>query len=218
MPITAKPTYTTADYSMNFFHEFPLIAILRGVLPSEVINVGQALFDAGFRVIEVPLNSPQAIESIAKLATHFGDRALIGAGTVLSVRDVEAVAAAGGRLIVSPNTNPKVIAATKQLEMVSGPGAATPTEGFCALDAGADFLKLFPAEQIPPAIVKAWRAVFPKEVPFVAVGGITPDNMREYHASGATGFGLGSSLFQPGMSAQSVHSNAQRYATAWREL
>lgn len=203
---------------MNFFREFPLIAILRGVKPSEVVDVGQALFDAGFRVIEVPLNSAQPLESIAKLATHFGDRALIGAGTVLRVCDVEAVAAAGGRLIVSPNTNPKVIAATKQLEMISGPGAATPTEGFCAIEAGADFIKLFPAEQIPPPIVKAWRAVFPKEIPFVAVGGITPENMREYHSAGAAGFGLGSALYQPGMSAQSVHSNAQRYAAAWREL
>ena len=203
---------------MNFFHEFPLIAILRGVLPSEVEDVGLALFDAGFRVIELPLNSPDALESIARLSAHLGNRALIGAGTVLTVKDVEAVAAAGGRLIVSPNTNHAVIQATKRLGMLSAPGAATPTEGFAALAAGADLLKLFPAEQIPPPIVKAWRAVFPKEVALVAVGGITPDNMRDYLLAGATGFGLGSSLFQPGMSAETVRANAQRFAAAWRSL
>lgn len=203
---------------MNFFHEFPLIAILRGVLPSEVEDVGLALFDAGFRVIELPLNSPDALESIARLSAHLGNRALIGAGTVLTVKDVEAVAAAGGRLIVSPNTNHAVIQATKRLGMLSAPGAATPTEGFAALAAGADLLKLFPAEQIPPPIVKAWRAVFPKEVALVAVGGITPDNMRDYLLAGATGFGLGSSLFKPGMSAETVRANAQRFAAAWRSL
>ena len=203
---------------MNFFHEFPLIAILRGVLPSEVEDVGLALFDAGFRVIELPLNSPDALESIARLSAHLGNRALIGAGTVLTVKDVEAVSAAGGRLIVSPNTNHAVIQATKRLGMLSAPGAATPTEGFAALAAGADLLKLFPAEQIPPPIVKAWRAVFPKEVALVAVGGITPDNMRDYLLAGATGFGLGSSLFKPGMSAETVRANAQRFAAAWRSL
>src|SRR6476660_1691830 len=153
----------------SHFNEFPLIAILRGVLPTEVGDVGEALFDAGFRVIEVPLNSPDALESIARLAARFESRALIGAGTVLSVRDVEAVAAAGGRLIVSPNTNPAVIQASKRLGMLSAPGAATPCGGFAALEARADFLTLFPAEQIPPPIVKAWRAVFPKHVPLVAV-------------------------------------------------
>ncbi len=204
--------------SHSHFHEFPLIAILRGVLPTEVEDIGEALFDAGFRVIEVPLNSPDALESIARLATCFGSRALIGAGTVLAVRDVEAIAAAGGRLIVSPNTNPAVIQATKRLGMVSAPGAATPTEGFTALEAGADFLKLFPAEQIPPPIVKAWRAVFSKDVPLVAVGGITPDNMGDYLAAGASGFGLGSALFKPGMNAKTVRTNAGNFAVAWRAI
>lgn len=201
-----------------YFCEFPLIAILRGVLPSEVEDVGQALFDAGFRVMEVPLNSPDALESIARLSTRFGTRALIGAGTVLTTGDVEAVAAAGGRIIVSPNTHPAVIQATKRLGMLSAPGVATPTEGFTALEAGADFLKLFPAEQMPPPIVKAWRAVFSKEVALVAVGGITPENMRDYFLAGASGFGLGSSLFKPGMNADTVRSNARCFAAAWRAL
>lgn len=204
--------------SHSHFQEFPLIAILRGVLPAEVEDIGEALFDAGFRVIEVPLNSPDALESIARLANRFGSRSLIGAGTVLSVRDVESVATAGGRLIVSPNTNPAVIQATKRLGMISAPGAATPTEGFAALEAGADFLKLFPAEQIPPPIVKAWRAVFPKVVPLVAVGGITPDNMGDYLAAGASGFGLGSALFKPGMNADTVRTNAVNFAVAWRAI
>jgi 2-dehydro-3-deoxyphosphogalactonate aldolase len=169
-------------------------------------------------VIEVPLNSPEALDSIARLSTHFENRALIGAGTVLTVKDVEAVAAAGGRLIVSPNTNHAVIQATKRLGMLSAPGAATPTEGFIALSAGADLLKLFPAEQIPPPIVKAWRAVFPKEIALVAVGGITQENMRDYLLAGASGFGLGASLFKPGMSVDMVRANAQRFAAAWRAL
>ncbi len=201
-----------------FFREFPLIAILRGVFPSEVEDVGQALFDAGFRVIEVPLNTPDALESIARLSARFGKRALIGAGTVLTVRNVEAVAAAGGRLIVSPNTNAAVIQVTKHMGMLSAPGVATPTEGYTALEAGADFLKLFPAEQIPPPIVKAWRAVFPKEVALVAVGGITPENMRDYLLAGASGFGLGTSLFKPGMNVETVRANAHRFAVAWRSF
>ncbi len=202
----------------SFFHEFPLIAILRGVVPSEVVDVGEALFDTGFRMIEVPLNSPDALVSISRLAVHFKDRALIGAGTVMTVRDVEAVDAAGGRLIVSPNTNPAVIQATKRLGLLSAPGAATPTEGFAALDAGADFLKLFPAEQIPPPIVKAWRAVFPKETTLIAVGGVTLENMREYLLAGVSGFGLGSSLFKPGMNVETVHMNALNFASTWRAL
>lgn len=202
----------------SYFREFPLIAILRGVLPSEVEDVGQALFDNGFRVLEVPLNSPDALESMARLSVRFGDRALIGAGTVLTVGDVAAVASAGGRLVVSPNTNPAVIQATKRSGMISAPGVATPTEGFTALEAGADILKLFPAEQIPPSIVKAWRAVFAKETALVPVGGITPENMGDYFLAGASGFGLGTSLFKPGMNADTVRSNATQFAAAWRAL
>jgi 2-dehydro-3-deoxyphosphogalactonate aldolase len=203
---------------MKFFSELPLVAILRGVLPSEVEDIGEALFSAGFRVIEVPLNSPDALKSIVQLSSRFGDCALIGAGTVLTVQDVEAVADAGGRLVVSPNTNPAVIEATKRLGMLSGPGVATPSEGFTALDAGADFLKLFPAENIPAPIVKAWSAVFPRETLFVAVGGITPDNMDGYFQVGVRGFGLGSSLYRSGLNAETVHSNAKKFVSAWQAL
>ncbi|MEY5026223.1 MAG: hypothetical protein RLZZ244_1751 [Verrucomicrobiota bacterium] len=200
------------------FKDFPLIAILRGILPTESEAVCEVLFEAGFRVMEVPLNSPQPLESIARLATRFEGRALVGAGTVLSPKDVESVAAAGGRLIVSPNTHAEVIRCTKRLGLLSAPGVATPTEGFAALESGADFLKLFPAEQIPPPIVKAWRAVFPKETPLIAVGGVTPDNLRDYLRAGASGFGLGSSLFQSGMSLEEVKTRAQRFAGAWKNL
>lgn len=198
------------------FSALPLIAILRGVRPDEVVAIGEALLDAGFRVIEVPMNSPEPIESIRRLAAAAGDRGLIGGGTVLSVEQVGRVAAAGGRLIVSPNANPDVIKATKAAGLWSAPGVATPTEGFAALDAGADMLKLFPAEQIPPSIVKAWRAVVPASVPLVPVGGITPHTMAEFIAAGATGFGLGSALYKPGMSAADVRRTAADYVSAWR--
>lgn len=199
------------------FSALPLIAILRGVRPDEVVAIGEALFDAGFRVIEVPLNSPEPLESVRRLVAAVGDRARIGAGTVLTVPQVHEVAVAGGTLVVSPNANPDVIRATKAAGLWSAPGVATPTEGFAALDAGADMLKLFPAEQIPPGIVKAWRAVVPASVPLVPVGGITPHTMAEFIAAGATGFGLGSALYKPGMSAADVRRTAADYVSAWRE-
>ena len=152
----------------------PLVAILRGVTPGEVVAVGEALFDAGFRLIEVPLNSPDPLDSIARLAKAFAGRAVIGAGTVLRAADVAAVAAAGGTMIVSPNTNVEVIAATRQGGLVSLPGIATPSEAFAALDAGATALKLFPAEGANPAVLKAIRAVLPAGVRVLPVGGITP--------------------------------------------
>lgn len=198
------------------FSALPLIAILRGVRPDEAVAIGQALIDAGFRVIEVPLNSPQPLESIRRLAAAFGDRARIGAGTVLAVQQVHDVAAAGGTLIVSPNANADVIRATKAAGLWSAPGVATPTEGFAALDAGADMLKLFPAEQIGPGVVKAWRAVFPRDVPLVPVGGITPVNMHEFFAAGADGFGLGSAVYKPGMSPDNVRRAADAFVAAWR--
>jgi 2-dehydro-3-deoxyphosphogalactonate aldolase len=198
------------------FSALPLIAILRGVTPSEAVAIGEAILDAGFRVIEVPLNSPEPLESIRRLAAAVDDRARIGAGTVLTVRQVHDVAAAGGTLIVSPNANPDVIRATKAAGLWSGPGVATPTEGFAALDAGADMLKLFPAEQLGPSVVKAWRAVLPRDVPLVPVGGVSPANMREFVAAGANGFGLGSALYKPGMSAAEVRRTADAFVAAWR--
>lgn len=199
----------------TYLKDLPLIAILRGVTPDEIVAVGRALHDAGFRVIEIPLNSPQPYESIRRLTAELGESCLIGAGTVLTEAQVAEVDAAGGLLIVSPNANLAVIRASKAAGLVSAPGVATPSEGFAALDAGADSLKLFPAEQLGPAVVKAWRAVFPKELALLPVGGITPDNMGPYVAAGANGFGLGSALYKPGLSAAQVSANAQAFAAGW---
>lgn len=198
------------------FTALPLIAILRGVVPDEAVAIGQALIDAGFRVIEVPLNSPQPLESIRRLAAAFGDRARIGAGTVLTTQQVHSVAAAGGTLIVSPNANPDVIRTTKAAGLWSAPGVATPTEGFAALDAGADMLKLFPAEQIGPAVAKAWRAVFPRDVPLVPVGGVSPENMAAFVAAGANGFGLGAAIYKPGVSPADVRRAGDAFVAAYR--
>ncbi|MEH3021975.1 MAG: 2-dehydro-3-deoxy-6-phosphogalactonate aldolase [Pseudomonas oryzihabitans] len=202
----------------TYLKDLPLIAILRGVTPDEIVAVGRALYEAGFRVIEIPLNSPQPFESIRRLTAELGESCLIGAGTVLTEAQVAEVDAAGGRLIVSPNANLAVIRASKAAGLVSAPGVATPSEGFAALDAGADSLKLFPAEQLGPAVVKAWRAVFPKELALLPVGGITPDNMGPYVAAGANGFGLGSALYKPGLSAAQVSANAQAFAAGWRTV
>ena len=202
----------------DYLTDLPLIAILRGIQPDEVIDVGDALVAAGFRVIEIPLNSPEPLDSIERLATHLGESAVVGAGTVLSTDDVTSVGAVGGRLIVSPNMKPSVIEATKAAGLFSAPGVATPTEGFAALDAGADALKLFPAEAITPAIVKAWRAVVPNHVPLMPVGGISPDTMQPYMTAGATGFGLGSALYKAGMDADTVAANAQAFANAFAGL
>ena len=202
----------------DYLADLPLIAILRGVRTSEIIDIGDALFAAGFRVIEIPLNSPEPLASIETLSAHLGDRALVGAGTVLQPEQVGQVAAAGGRIIVSPNAKLSVIEATVRAGLFSAPGVATPTEGFAALDAGAHALKLFPAEAIGPKIVKAWRAVVPADVPLMPVGGISPDNMGEYVAAGATGFGLGSALYKAGMGADTVAENARAFADAWSQL
>ncbi len=204
--------------SATYLRELPLIAILRGVTPEEIVPVGLALYEAGFRAIEIPLNSPEPLHSIGLLAAELGERALIGAGTVLSVRQVEEVAQAGGRLIVSPNCNAQVIQATRLAGLFSAPGVATPSEGFAALEAGADVLKLFPAEQFNPAIVKAWRAVFARDIALLPVGGITPANMAGYLAAGASGFGLGSALYKPGMSAREVGDNAAAFVAAWQAI
>ncbi len=195
--------------------QLPLIAILRGLTPAEAPAVGQALVDSGFALIEVPLNSPDPLHSIAALAQQ-QPQALIGAGTVLNAQQVKDVHAAGGRLIVSPNFNPAVVAQALALGMVALPGVATPSEAFAALDAGAHGLKLFPAEMISPATVKALRAVLPKEVALMPVGGITPDNMAPYLAAGANGFGLGSALYAPGRGAAQMAAQATAFVQAFR--
>jgi 2-dehydro-3-deoxyphosphogalactonate aldolase len=193
----------------------PLIAILRGVTPAEVRAIGGALVDAGFVAIEVPFNSPEPLASIRLLADTFGDRALIGAGTVRDPADVARIAAAGGRLIVMPHGDPAVIRAAKERGLLCVPGVATPTEAFAALDAGADALKLFPAEALPPAVVKAWRAVLPKDVSLLPVGGIRPDSIAPYLAAGANGFGPGSALYKPGMTPAQTAAHARAFADAY---
>jgi 2-dehydro-3-deoxyphosphogalactonate aldolase len=197
--------------------ECPLVAIIRGVTPGEVVAIGEALYSEGIRIIEIPLNSPvEPLESIRLLAGALGDRALIGAGTVLDPADVGRVAEGGGKLIVSPNTYAPVIEAAAAAGMVSAPGYFTPSEAFEALRAGATALKLFPAEVGSPALVKGQRAVLPKHVPLLVVGGVTPDNMRAYLEAGANGFGLGSGVYKPGQTPEQVAAQARAYVQALR--
>ncbi len=196
----------------------PLVAILRGVKPVDVVSIGRALVDAGFSIIEVPLNSPQPMVSIAALSEALGADILVGAGTVTTAALVGDVKQAGGRLIVMPHADTKVIAAAKAAGMDVIPGFSTPTEAFAALAAGADGLKLFPAEANPPPVLKAMRAVLPGQVPVLPVGGITPAHMAKYRDAGAGGFGLGSALYTPGASAADVAAKAAVFVAAWRAL
>lgn len=202
---------TPKDRFHQYLEECPLIAIIRGVTPDEVAEIGKAILDGGIRMIEVPLNSPDPFRSIGILAERFGELALIGAGTVLDPAEVEQVRQAGGSLIVSPNSNPRVIQATASAGMVSCPGYFTPTEAFAALEAGADGLKLFPAEAATPSLVKAQRAVLPRDLPLLVVGGVSPTNMQPWLEAGATGFGLGSGLYKPGQSAAETAEKARAY-------
>ena len=200
----------------RYFGECPLVAIIRGVTPDEVEAVGEAIFAAGIRIIEIPLNSPDPLESIRRLASLMGTRALIGAGTVIEVAQVNAVAAAGGRLIVAPNVDNEVIRTSVAAGLVSSPGYFTPSEAFAALKAGAHALKLFPAEAATPALVKSQRAVLPKAVPLLIVGGVQPDAMRPWLDAGANGFGLGSGVFAPGRSAEETGARARAYVEGLR--
>lgn len=193
----------------------PLVAILRGVKPDEVEAIGDVLVEEGFRCIEVPLNSPQPFDSIGRLAHRVGDRALIGAGTVMTPAAVGQVADVGGRLIVMPHADAALIREAKARGLVCLPGAATPTEAFGAIAAGADGVKLFPAEGLPPVVVKAWLAVVPKEIPLFAVGGITPQGMAPYRAVGVAGFGLGSALYTPGIDLDALRQAARAFAVAY---
>jgi 2-dehydro-3-deoxyphosphogalactonate aldolase len=202
---------SVVKFFQNCFAQCPLVAIIRGVTPDEAEAIGDALFDAGIRIIEVPLNSPDPFVSIGKLNARFKGRALIGAGTVLQPGQVDSVREAGGGLIVSPGTDASVIEASVSAGMLSMPGYFTPSEAFAALRSGAHGLKLFPAEGASPAVVKAQRAVLPRDVPLVVVGGISPDNMRPWLDAGADGFGLGSGLYKPGQSPESVAERARAY-------
>jgi 2-dehydro-3-deoxyphosphogalactonate aldolase len=192
----------------------PVIAILRGVKPGEVDAVGDALIEAGITIIEVPLNSPDPFESIGRLARRHGARALIGAGTVLEAADVTRVKDAGGQLIVAPNFDVDVVRTAKVAGLVALPGVMTPSEGFAALKAGADGLKLFPAEIIPPAVFKAWRAVFPADCLLLAVGGVGVDNLKTYAQAGASGYGIGSALYKPGRAAAEIAPLARALVAA----
>lgn len=196
------------------FARCPLVAILRGVKPDEVEAIGEELVAAGFTLIEVPMNSPEPLDSIARLAKRFAGRAVIGAGTVLRVEQVQQVIDAGGTMIISPNANLDVIRASAAAGLVSLPGIATPTEAFGALDAGATALKLFPAEAASPVVLKAMRAVLPKDARVLPVGGIAPDNMGPWMDAGAAGFGLGSALYKVGLTAEQVGANARAFVAA----
>lgn len=195
---------------------FPVVAILRGVRPEEAVAVAEALVAEGVRLIEVPLNSPEPLRSIEALARAFDGRAMIGAGTVLKPDDVERVAAAGGRLVVSPDTNVAVVAATARLGLLSCPGFQTPTEAFAAIAAGADVLKLFPGEAATPAIVRALAAVIPASVPMLLVGGVAADTIDRWRDTPIAGFGIGSSLYRPGDSPAAVAGRAKAFAAALR--
>ncbi|MCE9889144.1 2-dehydro-3-deoxy-6-phosphogalactonate aldolase [Kluyvera intermedia] len=198
----------------------PLIAILRGICPHEALAATDILLEAGFHWLEVPLNSPSALKSIHLMSKHAGNRAQIGGGTVLTPGEVDEVTESGGQLIISPDYNPEVIRLSREHGLISLPGVMTPTEAFSAIDAGASGLKLFPAEQLSPGVVKAYRAVLPTHIVCLPVGGISPDveQMRRYVDAGANGFGLGGGLYQPGMKMSELSQRALAYRQAWLEV
>jgi len=195
----------------RYLRECPLVAITRGVSPDEAEAIGDAIYEGGIRIIEVPLNSPDPLNSIERLAKRFGEQMLVGAGTVLDRADVARVSGAGGRIIVSPDTNVDVISATASAGLVASPGYFTPSEALAAIRAGATALKLFPAEAASPAVLKAQLAVIPKQVPIIVVGGVKPDSMRPWLDAGATGFGLGGGLYRPGQSPAETLDKARAY-------
>lgn len=217
MPTSSAARPAQADLRSRLA-DLPLIGILRGLRPEAAVEIGAALVEAGFRVVEVPLNSPRPLASIERLARTSPRTVLVGAGTVLDPDDVDRVRDAGGRLIVMPHSDPAVIERARDRGLACAPGVATPTEAFAALKAGADALKLFPAEALPPAVVKAWRAVLPPDALLVPVGGIRPDAMKPFVDAGANGFGLGSALFAPNLATAEVATNARAFAAAWRAL
>ena len=193
----------------------PLIAILRGVTPNDAETIASVLVEAGFGGIEVPLNSPDPYASIEIIARKVGGATLVGAGTVLMRGAVDTAASAGAQLIVAPNADPAVIEAALSLGLSVLPGVATPTEAFAALSLGATGLKLFPAEGIPPEVVRAWRSVLPKDAALFPVGGVTPERIAPYRAAGANGFAIGGALYKPDMTAKAVEAKAKAFVAAW---
>ena len=202
----------------DYLTELPLIAILRGLQPEQALATADVLVQAGFVIIEVPLNSPQPFDSIERLAKEYGERVLIGAGTVMTTDDVSRLHDAGGQLVVMPHFDEDVVTAAKQYGLLCTPGVATPSEAFAALRANADGLKVFPAEMVTPTVIKAWRAVLPNDQPLLPVGGITPDNMAAYWQAGANGFGLGSALFKASSTLAEITTNAQRFRQSIESL
>jgi 2-dehydro-3-deoxyphosphogalactonate aldolase len=198
----------------NYFDVVPLIGILRGVTPQDAVRITSTLYEVGFRCLEIPLNSPSPLESIEAVVKALPSDCLIGAGTVMTPEQVAQIADAGGRLIVMPHADAEVISAAKRANLICTPGVATPTEAFQALANGADALKLFPSEQVPPAVLKAWLTVLPSGTICIPVGGITPQRMGDYWQAGARGFGLGSSLYRPGASAEEVAARGTEFVTA----
>lgn len=196
----------------------PLVAILRGLQPERAVETGQVLYEAGFRLIEVPLNRSGAIESIEQLVRSLPSDAVIGAGTVLTASDVDKAAQSGARLIISPDFNPAVVDRTLSHQLCAIPGVATPTEAFAALRAGAHAIKAFPAEAMPPEVIQSWRAVIPQSLPIFAVGSITPERMRAYHQAGVNGFGLGGQLFKPDCTLAQLQTNSTEFVRAWQAL
>ena len=192
----------------------PLVAILRGIKPTEVVDVAEILIEKDFKIIEIPLNSPDPIKSIELLAHYFENHAIIGAGTVLDEASIRSIAEAGAKLVVMPNGNGIVVKAAKDRGLIAIPGIATPSEAFAMIEAGADALKLFPAEGIPPSVLKAMKAVLPSTVPILPVGGIPPEKMNDYLKAGAIGFGLGSALYKPGMTLRDIRKNAEAFNQA----
>lgn len=199
----------------RYLHSFPFVAIIRGIKPGDAVSNCTTLFNAGFRVIEIPLNSPDPYQSIELMATAFGDRALIGAGTVMTVEQVERVGDAGGKVIVSPHCDPEIIEMTKQGGLISIPGVATPTEVMTAIRAGADALKLFPSEIIQPAGLRALRVVVPEDTLLISVGGIDEENWKPYLRAGATACGLGSSLYKASMTCEHLKQRAEIFRSRW---
>jgi 2-dehydro-3-deoxyphosphogalactonate aldolase len=226
MPSGIPPIDEENDMSDTILNErfaaanaaLPLVAILRGIRPDEAEGIGRDLYAAGFRLIEVPLNSPDPFASIAAIRRALPADALVGAGTVLLIEQVWQLKDCGGELVVMPHADTAVIRAAKEAGLICTPGVVTPTEAFAALAAGADALKIFPAELVTPAILKAIRVVLPQGTRLLPVGGITPDNMQPYVDAGATGFGLGSALYKPGMTAEVVAEAARRFVAGWRAL
>lgn len=205
----------TAKTFADWIKPLPLVAILRGIKPDEIIAIGEILMEAGFSIIEVPLNSPEPYASIDKLAKRFGDKALVGAGTVTDQAAVKQVADAGGKIIVMPHSDERVVEAAKRSGLFALPGFSTPTEAFRMIEAGADALKMFPAEAHSPKSLKAMRAILPREIAILPVGGITSQNLADYWAAGANGFGLGSALYKPGSKPEEVAQNAAEFRKAF---